>query len=322
MIDSSERLVNLALYLASVRHAVTAEDCRAAGLGYPDDQDDAAFIRMFERDKEALRAAGIAIVVDEDERYRVDPEATFSTQVTLTADEAATLRTSAAALSGDESFPFAADLSIALAKLGQGSGASSIAVSALSDEDPHIQGSSAGIIAEAIAARKLVSFDYTNARGESRHHEVAPYGLFFREGRWYMVALDTGIGRIRVYALARAAELQTNPSSPKTPDFERPRGFSVDDYSLLPFQYGPEETEAVVRFSPEDAWRAQRLTGGRGTLEEQDDGSALWRVAMGEPRALAAWCIENGPGITPLEPDTVVMTARLGLKEVLARHDR
>ncbi|MGB4593240.1 MAG: WYL domain-containing protein [Coriobacteriia bacterium] len=322
MIDASERLVNLALHLANVRQSVSAEECRVAGLGYPEDQDDAAFIRMFERDKDALRAAGLAIDVDENERYRIDRANTFAAQVTLSAEEAATIRASAAALSSDESFPFAEDLAIALAKLGHGAGASSAASSTLSHEDPAAQGASAAIVAEAIAARKLVGFDYTNARGESRPHEVAPYGMFFREGRWYVVGIDTSLGQIRVYALVRATNIEMNPTAPKTPDFDRPEWFSVADYSLLPFQYGPEEAEAVVRFDAEDAWRAGRLSGGRGTLEPQPDGSVHWHIQMGEPRALAAWCVEHGPGVTPLEPETVVQTLRMGLGEVLSRHGR
>lgn len=321
MIDASERLVNLAMYLSGVRTPVSAEEVRGAGLGYPDDQDDAAFIRMFERDKDALRAAGLAIGVDEYERYYVDRAGTFAAEVTLSAEETATIRTAAAALGADQSFPFATDLALALAKLGQAPGGAEV-TSSLADEDPAAQGSAAETVAEAIAARKLVTFDYTNARGESRPHEVAPYGMFFRGGRWYLVGVDTSLGQVRVYALFRATAVEVNPQAPKTSDFDRPEWFHVSDYSLLPFQYGPEEVEAVVRFDAENAWRASRLSGGRGTLEPQPDGSVLWRIQMGEPRALAAWCIENGPGVTPLEPETVIQTARMGLGEVLGRHGR
>ncbi len=322
MPDPGERLVNLALFLARTPRFVSAEELRAEGLGYPDDQDDAAFLRMFERDKEALRAAGIAIEVDEYECYRIDRPGTFAAAVTLSAEEAATIRTAVAALAVDEAFPFAEDLTIALAKLGQGAPAPVAVATALADEDPRAQGSSAAIAAEAIAARKLLTFDYTNARGESRLHEVAPYGIFFREGRWYLVGLDTSIGEIRVYALKRAANVRMNPLQPKTPDFERPDWFAVADYSLHPFQYGPEPFEAVVQFSAEDAWRAPRLSGGTGEIEAQPDGSALWRVQAADARGLASWCVEHGPGVVPLEPPGVVNTFRMGLQEVLARHER
>jgi len=318
--DPGERLVNLALYLAKTNRFVSAEECRAAGLGYPEEQDTPAFLRMFERDKEALRAAGIAIDVDDDERYRIDRAGTYAAEIRLSAEETATIMTAAAALAADESFPFAEDLTIALAKLGRGSAASDAVSTALADEQPGAQAASAALVAEAIWSSKRLTFDYTNAKGESRLHEVNPYGLFFREGRWYLVGLDTGIGEIRVYALQRTHELIMNTTAPKTPDFERPEGFAVADFSLIPFQYGPEPFDAVVRFGPDDAWRAPRLAGEHGTIEMKADGSALWRVEAGNPRGLAMWCIEHGPGITPLEPPTVVDTLRMGLGEVLNRH--
>ncbi|MCE5191263.1 MAG: WYL domain-containing protein [Actinomycetia bacterium] len=322
MPDPGERLVNLALFLAKTPRFVSAEELRGEGLGYPEDQDEAAFLRMFERDKDALRAAGIAVDVDEDGRYRVNRTRTFAGSLTLCAEETAAIRTAVAALAVDEAFPFAADLTIALAKLGQGAAPPVAVATALVDEDPRAQGASAALAAEAIAARKLLTFDYTNAKGEARLHEAAPYGIFFREGRWYLVGLDTSIGEIRVYALKRATHLTVNPVAPRTPDFERPEWFSVAEYSLLPFQYGPEPFDAVVRFSAEDAWRAPRLSGGNGVIEEQPDGGALWRVRAGDARALAAWCVEHGPGVTPLEPAAIVDAFRMGLQEVLARHDR
>ncbi len=322
MPDPSERLVNLALYLAKTSRFVSAEECRAAGLGYPEDQDTAAFLRMFERDKEALRASGIAIDVDEDESYRIDRAGTYAAEIALSAEETATILTAAAALASDESFPFAEDLTIALAKLGQGSAGSDVVSTALADEQPGVQAESAALVAEAIWSTKRLTFDYTNAKGESRLHEANPYGLFFREGRWYLVGLDTGTGQVRVYALRRARKLTINPTMPKTPDFERPEGFAVADFSLLPFQYGAETFEAVIRFEPDDAWRAPRLAGDHGTVEVQTDGSALWRVDAADPPGLAMWCVEHGPGITPIEPSTVVDTLRIGLEEVLRRHDR
>jgi hypothetical protein len=57
MTEAVERLVNLALFIAKAGpRGVTADTCRGVE-GYPGDQDVAAFLRMFERDKEQLRAA-------------------------------------------------------------------------------------------------------------------------------------------------------------------------------------------------------------------------------------------------------------------------
>ncbi len=320
MAEIGERLVNLALFLAKARSPVSVQRIRDAGLGYPEDQDETAFLRMFERDKDALRSFGIVIAVDECGCYRLDTEATYASPIDLDEHERSLIRLTCAALRQDPSFPFARDLGAALAKLVSGTAPQDMAASRLADEDGATQARIAELAAEAIAAQKLLSFEYTNAKGETRPHEVAPYGLFFRDGRWYLVGLDTSIGSIRVYALMRARDVRMSTSGPKTPDFERPADFSVADYTRLPFQYGIESYEAVVHFEPEEAWRAPRLVAGCGTIEPTDDGGALWRVPCADARLLASWCIEHGPGIAPVAPQVVVQAFRLGLKEVLDRH--
>lgn len=321
MPDASERLVNLALFLASRREYVSAERCRAAGLGYPADQDDAAFLRMFERDKEALRAAGLVIdvrKVDEAEAYRLDVEATFQRPVLLTASERATLKAAAAALADDPGFPFGEDLMRALAKLGAAGEEGPLAVADFAEAGD--QGSAARMLAEAVQRRKRVAFDYTNAQGEHKHHQVEPYGVFFREGRWYLIGRDVERDEVRTYASARMAGLEVNTARPRTPDFERPQDFDVSEHERLPFQYGGEAALATVRIDAEIAWRAARLTRGRGTLAEQPDGSLVWRIEAHDLRGLAEWLIEEGPGLVPMDPPELVESMRTALTKVVADH--
>ncbi len=322
MPDPEERLVNLALLLGASAGPVSAAECRAAGMGYPVGQDETAFLRMFERDKEVLRGCGLAIEVVKDgdgERYVLDRSATYAAEVTLTPEESAAVRTAAAALAGDATYAFAEDLTAALAKLGWAA-ESAAAYSEAVDEDADVQVQAARLLAAAATARKRATFGYTNARGEVKRHEVEPYGLFFREGRWYLVARDRDLGEVRVYALRRMEGCAVNTSAPKTPDFEVPEGFSVDAYARLPFQYGSEVFEARVRFAPDEAWRAERLAGGEGVLAVAPDGSAEWRVEASDAGALASWCVEHGPGIVPTGPDAAVSAFRTGLEGVLARH--
>ncbi|MCL4078164.1 WYL domain-containing protein [Coriobacteriia bacterium Es71-Z0120] len=321
MTAAHERLVNLALYLASRARPVTIQQCREAGLGYPDDADDAAFQRMFERDKDALRAAGIAIVVDEEGRYSIDAAQSFAAEVDLTDAECAEVRVLAAALVNDPSFPFGDDLALAVAKMDLGPFPDEPARSTLALEDPERQSSLARAAADAVARRKRVRFAYTNARGESKFHEVEPYGLAFRRGRWYLVGRDVAIGEVRIYALVRASGLEVNAASPKNPDFEPPAGFRIEDCLVLPFQIGSDRVQGSARFEPDAAWRAAHLTEGKGRLNADADGGLRWEVEIASPRAFASWCIANGPGIVPLAPASAVRAYRVGLEEVAARHE-
>lgn len=323
MIDSVERIVNLALYLADARRPVTAEQVRSEVSGYPSEQDYAAFARMFERDKDELRRSGFNLAFDEERQvYSLDRSATFAAPVELTAEEAAAVRAAGTAVLGDPSFPFAADLRLALVKIAaELPGDPATATARLADEDPARQGTTVAALSDAGSRSKVVRFGYTNSMGASALHEVEPYGLFVHDGRWYLVARDTSLDEVRTYAVARMSDVKINTSAPKTPDFERPADFDVSRFISLPFQYGPDELEfeAVLRFDPDSAWRARALSRGQGTLETDGD-SLLWRVAARSRRGLLKFAIENGPGIRIVDPPDFVAELADGLARVEALH--
>jgi proteasome accessory factor B len=251
--DATERIVNLAFFLAAANHPVSANEIAAHVGGYSAGQSPEAFGRMFERDKEDLRAAGLVLAVDRSggvERYRLDAGATFSDAVTLTPLEAVELRTAAAAMLADGSFPFADDLRRAIAKLvattrAPAGESSAILPSASADESPQAQGEAVALLTTAVAVRKRVEFDYRDAKGAATHREVEPWGLFAKDGRWYLVAFDTEADAVRSFAVSRADALSVAPR-PKSPDFDAPADFRVADYMLMPFQYGTTTGEAVV----------------------------------------------------------------------------
>lgn len=324
MSESAERLVNLALLLASSPRHVTAEQCRSAGLGYPEGQDEAAFLRMFERDKDALRAAGLVIDVARDqdtdvEAYRLNANATYARPLDLEPDEVSALQAVAAALTEDPAFPFRDDLALALGKLGASSHDRPLATTELADVAPE-RGPIVRALAEAVRMRKAVTFDYTNSTGAKRRRSVDPYGLFFREGQWYLTGLDTTVGDVRTYAIDRIEGLDVNPLRPRTPDFERPGSFDVGEQERLPFQYGEAAVAARVRFEPDSAWRAERLSRGHGTVELLADGSAVWTVEAANLRRLAEWIVDQGQGLHAVEPPELLETLAQGLRRVIDAH--
>jgi proteasome accessory factor B len=322
--EAVERLLNLALYLADAREPVTAARIRADVAGYasPAEQDEAAFLRMFERDKDQLRAAGFLIEGDERGRYLLDRARTFAAPLELTAEETAAVRAAGAAMLGDPSFPYAEDLRLALAKLATGIDTDTVPAAArLADEDPARQGATVAALSAAASHGKRARFAYTNSYGAGAPHEIEPYGLFLHDGRWYVVGRDTGRDDVRTYAVARISELAIDSARPATRDFERPGDFDVRRYVMLPFQYGPacDEFEAILHFEPQAAWRAAALTAGQGELAA-DDGALTWRIPARTRRQLLRFVVEHGPGISIVEPGDLVEELRAGLREVSALH--
>lgn len=322
MSDAVERLVNLALFFAQGRTPVTAEQARAEVASYPSGQDEAAFIRMFERDKDDLRRAGLAIRSDETGHYLLDRAATFTTPVDLIAEEAATLRIAGTALAEDPSFPFAAELRLALAKVSAALDRPRPSTSAsVVDEQPARQGELVSRLAYAATARKRVEFDYTDSTGATARRVIEPYGLFVHDGRWYLVGRNSEKDSVRTYTVARIVDLSVNESSPRTPDFERAEGFDVSSFIRLPFQYGlPDaEFEAVLCFSAETAWRAGSVTANHGLLEMRG-AEVVWRVNSRSVPELLRFVIDNGPGVSLEAPDHAVRAMRSGLDAAARLH--
>ncbi len=329
MSDAVERLLNLALYLADAREPVTAERVRADVTGYSGQQDESAFLRMFERDKDQLRDAGFLIDATESGLYAIDRAGTFASPIDLTAEETAAVSAAGSAMLSDPSFPYADDLRFALAKIATGIDTATVRTAArLADEDPARQGKTVAALSSAASRGKLATFEYTNSYGASARHEVEPYGLFLHDGRWYLVGRDIARDQERTYAVARMVALAVERARPATRDFERPDDFDVRTYVRLPFQYG-DEREFTVRlmFDPSAAWRAEALSAGNGALGPAVGGPAgalEWDVPARSAARLARFVVENGPGIS------IVPTAggdtrardllRAGLESVVALH--
>lgn len=325
-ISPAERIVNLALFLASAAKPVSATEIAAGVPGYSAEQKPDAFARMFERDKEDLRRAGLVITVEKEdvERYAFDPEATYADEVDLDPVEAMELRAAAAAMLADASFPYTSDLRTAIAKVVAGSnraigGSTAVVGSVSADETPEAQAGTVADLTHAIESRKNVRFAYTGAQGKGSEREVQPWGLFARDGRWYLVAWDPTAAGERVFAVARMRDVAVNTQKPKSPDFERPAGFDVAAWMLMPFQYGPMTVEATLHFTGAAARRASSLTAGQGSLT-MDGAEAVWRVPVADENLLARWIVENGPGISVVSPDSLRDVLVTGLREVVARH--
>jgi proteasome accessory factor B len=320
MPDATERLVNLALYLADAREPVTARDVRDEVAGYPPEQDEEAFLRMFERDKKELRTAGLVIETEElssGRAYRLDRGATFQTRVDLSPEHVAVLRAAGSAFLSDPEFPLRDALLSAMAKLSVPP--VTRPAPAAHREDPGDTDVTTEL-AWACMARKRSRFDYHNARGVSSLRDVEPYGLFTRDGRWYLVAADRDRDDVRVFAVRRMTKVSVERSAPETPDFEPPSDLDVRDYARLPFQYGDAAFEARIAFDPEFSWRAPTLAEGRGRLEHMPDGSVAWTVGAADEARLARWVLENGPGLTLVRPASAVEMLLAGLSRVEAAH--
>lgn len=309
-----ERLQRLLLYVRGHGPVSRAQLQRALPecyAPYEGDADDAAAAKRhddtirkrLQRDRAKLQALGFTLSVGEDDRYAFDAAATFThgdEQRDWSEEDACVVRQVASARLLDPDVLGKDALRCALAKV-------CIELDA-PDALPLVE-REAPLIAEphglqkalkAIRLRKHLQFEYCDAKGAASSRSVEPFGTFVHNHHCYIVAFDVDAQENRTFRLDRMSRLKVNAREGAAPDFDE-RPFRLEDHYRLPFQMGDCDTEAMVSFDAELAWKAPALTMHRGSLATSD-GGVLWTISTADPDALASWCIEHGPGIAPVAP--------------------
>ncbi len=139
------------------------------------------------------------------------------------------------------------------------------------------------LLTGAVRGRKRVRFRYHGIyRGEPTDRDVAPYGLLFRHGHWYLIGHDALRDDVRVFRLGRMEDVDVNRRAPGTPDYDVPADFRLADYAQREsWELGPDDEpglRARVRFAfPASLWAGRNRYGdlvhdlpGGGALREFD----------------------------------------------------
>ena len=206
-LDRLERVTDLVLVLLNAPQPLTLDAIANQVPGYPAEH--AARRQAFERDKRLLRDEGIPVVTQrlegaEQYGYLIERDSFYLPDLELEADEQVALHLAVAGVHlGD---PSGRD---ALMKLGASGLGDVRPVAALVPSAALIE------LYEAVRTRATARFAY---RGEPRL--VAPVGLRFRFGHWYLVAWDLERAAHRepsgsTASTARSSAL--NPAAPRCP---------------------------------------------------------------------------------------------------------
>lgn len=205
--NKSERLLNLLILLLVQRHYISKERIRATVDVYRDATDE-AFERMFERDKDELRALGVPIEVgavdayfDDETGYRIRPDEFALPGIELSADEAAVVGLATRVW---QHAGLAAHTSDALAKL-TAAGVDidrsrlDIAPPQVSVDDPTFD-----VFWQASLDRAVITFDYQRSGSSTvTTRRLEPWGVVSFSGRWYAVGRDVDRDAERLFRLSR-----------------------------------------------------------------------------------------------------------------------
>jgi predicted DNA-binding transcriptional regulator YafY len=270
--DRVERLTELVMLLLDA--PPTSFDDMVAGGLYPDSGESSR--RAFERDKASLKEIGVPLQTVWDEaahgtaRYSIRPEDWFL-DLDLDAAERLALHLAAAAVHLDADWD-----ERALVQLGGDPGQPVPVVADLPALD------ALPLLYDAMRRRALVGFPY---RGRDR--TLAPHGVFYRNGHWYLTADEAGT--VKVFRIDRIeGDVDIGPADA----YELPA--DVDPTAALPadpLQMGDAD-EIVARVAVDGvlAPRVRRLPSVT-VVEEHDDGGIVVEVPVRNRGAFRSWVL-------------------------------
>lgn len=302
----AERLLNLVIALVNTSASMTKQQVRAGVAGYGDAPSTEAFERMFERDKDTLRALGIPIVTvdggghSDEVGYRIDNDAYALGAVDLTPAELGVVAL-AAQLWSDKTLR--TDMSRAMTKL-RAAGAGEVAVDAVAGLAPRVRAAGDAYVPllEAVSERRDVSFRYRAAStGQELTRHVEPWRIAARGSGWYLVGFDRARGAARVFRLSRIAGKVRVGSQAGA--FDVPEAVDVD--AMLGERVGVLQ-RARLAVVPEraQALRARAVPAERtaGAARGRRDGRDLLEVEFRSLSAFADEVAGYGPAVVVLEP--------------------
>jgi len=289
-LDRLERVTDLVLVLLNTSAPLTLDAIAHAVPGYPDEH--GARRQAFERDKRLLRDEGIPVLTEplpgsEQFGYRIEREAFSLPDLGLEPDEQVALQLAVAGVHlGD---PSGRD---ALLKLGATGLGDVRPIATLVAPDALVE------FFEAVRVRAEVTFSY---RGIERR--VAPAGLWFRFGHWYLVAFDLSRLDVRTFRVDRVHGEVTRAGANSA---ALPEGIDIsaalpDD----PWVAAGAESDLISTRIKVDALEGPRVAEevGESRVEHREsDGAVQLAFSVASFAAIRSWVLGLGEHAEILEP--------------------
>jgi proteasome accessory factor C len=290
-LDRLERVTDLVLVLLDTSQPLTLDAIAHQVPGYPAEH--SARRQAFERDKRLLRDEGIPVLTQrlpghEQYGYQIDRDSFYLPELDLEPDEQVALHLAVAGVHlGD---PSGRDALLKLGAAGLGDVrpiASMVPPAALIE------------LFEAVRTHATAAFAY---RGEKRL--VAPVGLWFRFGHWYLVAWDLDRTAVRTFRVDRiAGEVARGDAG----DAVVPDGVDVDVKAALPDEpwevEGEDRVEMRVRVDALEARRVTDEVGADKVVQRHDDGSVDLVLGVASFASIRSWVLGLFDHVTVLEPE-------------------
>jgi proteasome accessory factor B len=321
MADRTERLLNLVICLMASTNPVARQDIQRRVTGYADAPTEAAFERMFERDKEELRSMGIPVETvlehgGEVQGYRIRQETYALQEIDLTVPERAAIAVAAQVWSQAVVAPVAGT---ALRKLE----AMDAGLEDWAPVDLHGQiqltAPDAALLPLMAAIRqdRTVRFPYrTPVEDEPHQREISPWGLRSSAGRWFLVGFDHGRHAVRTFRLSRITGPVTVLARARLEQPPDEFDISTSDGSASP---DANAVTSVLRVTPGHGAALRRLATSSTSGGEPLTADVI-TVTAASIDELAALVCAAGRDVLVIAPESLISAVASSLASVLAVH--
>jgi proteasome accessory factor B len=310
----TERLLNLLGLLLNTRRPVPLREIREMDefIAYQTGVTGAGD-RTFERDKADLLELGVPVcwvspeASEQDDGadeggYYIDRNRYFLPPFQLAPADLALLSLAATAALGIDTFPQRSALLRAMAKLGfdvdAGEPSAALAHTPLQPGiDPKRISAHLDLLHGAIAERARVSFTYLSIQAERAARDVDPYGIYYRQGVWYLVGHCHLRAGERTFHLGRIeGAIRRLPASFQRPDFDL-----AERARRRPWQFAGECAQ-TVRIQVAERLRpaVAEVFGPDATL-----AGDVVHLSATSPQALVPVLLPLGDAAVVLEPTTL-----------------
>ena len=299
--------------------------------------------RMFERDKDELRALGLPIRVRLEEtdegqvqRYYIKASEMYLPYLALAArgsgsstprvppsgyrsvptiafepDELSVLIHAARKAKAVGVAPLARDAASAIQKLTYDLGASLGSTAGESDDhaarvaEPHAA-PNVSLLGEALLRRKQVSFVYRSMnRDVTDARTVEPYGLFFSGGHWYLAGRDAQSGAVRSFRVSRMERMAANDKKPQSADYEIPNSFRLAAHARTKqsWELGDDAPEEMIVEIRGDSGAS---LAARTLGAAVDDAPNRRRFRVRRVDSFVRWIMSFAGEVVPISPPSLV----------------
>ena len=168
------------------------------------------------------------------------------------------------------------------------------------------QASVFAVLSDALTRRKFVQFDYhAMSTDATARRTVESYGLFFLNAHWYLVGRDCDRGELRNFRLNRIANPEVNAKRAQSADYEIPATFHLREHaqSRQAWELGDGDAiEAIVEFRNETG--AAAAAARLGVPVSGATGRRRFHVRRVD--AFVRWLLSFGGDAVPIGPPPLV----------------